>query len=396
MQKAFFAATLLAVVGGLPLLGILVGYQLASRRAAERPWQSNDLVNERVEFWQQSSTLAGAFQLAGRSTEGIADCYFIPPDLNQVTWVGHDMPTPFVGYAPMPGPLPNGHINAQQFRYRRDLATPKPPRTCRLFVVGGSTAFGAGASSNETNVAGYLERILNSARPQWDCQFEVVTAAACAWCSTHERILIENRLVDFQPDIVVALSGCNDAFWATSGAQVQWFRSFQDQHFFLLTNAMLSANFGQHFPDLVPPGPAVTPEQSTVRLLANVRLACMALQSANADYLFALQPVFPCSRKTPTAREAAAPSLIGGEDMRTRFAQFRQALADENSANFHFVDLSRVFDDLDGSTEVFLDSCHFGDRGNERIAKALADALTPLLNQRLKPTLARQSNRAAG
>src|SRR5439155_25838703 len=173
-------------------------------------------------------------------------------DFGRVTWIGQDMPSPFVGYAPAPGPLTGGHINSLQFRYRRELQTPKPPQTCRIFLVGGSTAYGSGASSNETTVGGYLEHYLNEQAEQFGCRFEVITADCYGWASTNERILIENRLVELEPDVVVMLSGHNDIFWSLRGCNTQYFRGVQDSYYTFLVSALLIRNFSEELPLKLP------------------------------------------------------------------------------------------------------------------------------------------------
>ena len=384
MKSWIFGAVVLGALCSLPLSGVWLGYRLAQRSAPPRPWESNQHVADQVHQWDESQTLAGAFRLANHSLDGLEKCYYAPAvDFSRITWVGRDAPAPFVGYAPAAGPQASGHINSQRFRYPRDLVVPKPPGVCRIFLVGGSTAFGAGARSNETTVAGYLETLLNASGGSSQATFEVVTAAACAWASTHERIVIENRLVEFEPDVVVSLSGHNDAFWGAQGRNIEWFRGFQDEYFFTLAMSMLSINFGQQFPAEAAAGPPVDPALSTSRLMRNVRLAAQSLQEVGCEYCYALQPILACTQKQRSPREARTPSLIADEgELQRRYAAFRAGFAREQAPNLHFVDLTPVFDDLDPSTDVFIDGCHFGDRGNERIAQALSNWLRVILDQR--------------
>lgn len=390
VKKALFVVVVLATIGGLPALGVWAGYRLARRGDMARPWERATAVAEQLDYWRQAETLAGGYALAKQSTEGVEKCYYQPHvDFNQVAWVGRDMPAPFVGYAPAPGPIPGGQINSDHFRYSRELAIPKPPGTCRIFVVGGSTAFGAGAGSNETTVAGFLERELNASGQPDGRQFEVVTAAACAWASAQERIVIENWLVDFQPDVVIALSGHNDAFWSAQNRNVNWFRGFQEEYFFTLINAAVSQHQGRTFAAEIArdrqPADAAT---STARLVRNARGSARALEAVGAQYAFALQPILSCSNKPRTPRETQAPSLAKEADLIARFADFRRGLAAEQGGNFHYWDLSPIFDQCDGQSEVFLDGCHFGDRGHEQIALALSRLLAPLLHPAVSPATA--------
>ena len=46
---------------------------------------------------------------------------------------------------PTPGQHGNAHINSMQFRAGKELEMPKPANTYRIFITGGSTAYGSGA-----------------------------------------------------------------------------------------------------------------------------------------------------------------------------------------------------------------------------------------------------------
>jgi lysophospholipase L1-like esterase len=404
MRKVLIVAMLLGTTLGLPALAAYVGHRITYQNMRKRPWQVNALVAEQVRRWQRNETLAGAFALAGVPLDGVERCYYDPPDLTRVGWCCRDMPTPFVGYAPQPGDGVCGHINSLQFRCDHELARPKPAGVCRVFVVGGSTAFGAGASSTKRTVAGYLEQHL---RNRWEdvrrlaprqpatsdavehnrlrrfletirrCHtVEVITAAASGWTSTHERILIENRLAELEPDLVISLSGHNDAFFGSFDKNILWTRAFQDDYYFLLANSLLSCNFDLPFPPDDPgKEPRVDAEVMARRLLHNVRLAQAALEPTGACYVWALQPIIAATRKPLTPREQAMAKRARQDRLLSVYAQMRETLATFESAGFAYLDLTDAFDHLDEQTDVFVDGCHFGDRGHDLIARALADRI---------------------
>jgi len=356
--------------------------------------QTIRLAVEQIEQSRQSETVAGAFALAlsadrdPASLVGVENCYYSPPDLERVTWVARDIPTPFVGFAPAPGPLASGLINSMQFRYAREIEVPKPKNVCRVFFTGGSTAFGSGASSNETTIGGYLEAHLNEALRIRGVRCEVITAAAGAWSSTHERILIENRLVDLEPDIVISFSGHNDAFWSVLGRNVLWFRAFQDDYFLVLLNAVLAANRAEEFPSQdLGAGLPVSPAQAAERLARNVACAHYVLATVGADYIFALQPVLELSQKVRTPREQRIAEAVGFHawfiQMQDYYQEFRRSLQAMEQPGFCFVDTTTSFDGCDGSVDVFIDTAHFGDRGNDLVAQYLLGPVLGRIEKRL-------------
>jgi hypothetical protein len=388
MMVWLFAILGLAVLAALAIGGF-AGHQLAHRRMREAIRESKTRTAELIETWQKDETLAGAFSLSPdhlvAARVGVERCYYTPPDLERITWVPRDIPTPFVGYAPAPGRHASALINEAQFRYAREIEMPKPSGAYRIFLTGASTAFGAGASSNDTTIGGYLEKHLNATLRNRGLRCEVVTAAACAWSSTHERILIENRLVEFEPDLVISFSGHNEVFWGSQGYNSCWYRGMQDNYFLMLMNTTLLSNSVAEFPSHVP-GVSGPPSiaQVTERLMRNVVLAHHALDLVGAPYMFVLQPVMEVSGKTRTSREqrvaAKTASWPWSGLMEQFYPEFRKNLSVLQKSGFSFVDMTSVFDNCGDDIDIFIDAAHFGDRGNELIAQSLCEHVLPLIS----------------
>ena len=368
------------------LVAALKGFRdaLQQIRSAGKDEPLLPTVAREIADWRQNETVAGAYALRfgtddpSASLADAASCYYVPPDFTRVTWVPRDIPTPFVGFAPAPGPLASGSVNSMQFRYDREIQVPKPRGLRRIFLTGGSTAFSSGASSNATTIGGYLERYLNGAPGSSALHYEVVTAAACAWTSTHERIMIANRLIELQPDLVISLSGHNDAFWSIRGRNLLWFRSMQEDFFLSLMNSALNSHKAPEFPaEETAPDLETTAQRATGRLIRNVSGAHHALVDAGATYMFVLQPVLQASMKRRTQREQQIAGRNAAESWFTGipvfYEEFRKQLQSLTSAGFAFVDAANCFEGCDATSEVFLDSCHFGDRGNDLIARSLVD-----------------------
>ncbi len=365
-----------------------------SYRDAKSAQRAKTVAALQISQASQNLTVAGAFALAlseDRNPEsliGVEKCYYSPPNLERVTWVARDIPTPFVGFAAAPGPLASGFVNSMQFRYAREIEIPKPSNICRIFLTGGSTAFGCGASSNETTIGGYLEAHLNEALRLRGIRCEVITAAAGAWSSTHERILIENRLVELEPDLVISFSGHNDAFWSVLGRNLLWFRAFQDDYYLVLLNSALAANSAEEFPSRDPSaGMLVGPAKAAERLTHNVECSHYALRKTGADYLFALQPVLELSQKVRTWREQQIVKAVGSHawfiQMQDYYQVFRRGLQALEQPGFQFSDATRIFDTCDDDTELFIDTAHFGDRGNDLIAQYLRGEVLAIIRRRL-------------
>ena len=344
MRKGLIPVIFIGITVGIPALAGWVGYRQGRSsvldEVSSEPWKVNSLIRDRVEKRRQVHSVAGLFDSMGLEIDGLERCYYQPMDFTQVTWNSPAMPTPYVGYAPVPGRYLSAEFNRQQFRYGRDISRRTPKDVCRIFIVGGSVAYGAGASSNARTLAGYLESYLNEDDERWKRRFEVVTFAAPAWSSTHERIAIVNRVLEFEPDVVISFTGFNDAFWGLQSRNVNWFRAFQDDYFFHLTNTVLALNFDEGFPLVDPGTEPVAPISSCFRLVRNLKLIDAACQELKVDYCVALQPIAPLTAKKLTAREERMSTRVATPGMKERFEALRKTIARLELAKDRYVDLT--------------------------------------------------------
>jgi hypothetical protein len=350
-----------------------LGYAMASRVS------SQDRLVADAEAFVSGQMLLGRVADAARKDQ-IAAAYLDPAvaraGMDEFAWAGFVAMTPFVGYAPLPGRWGSATINEHQLRSPAPLATPKPEGSCRVFVTGGSTAFGSGAPDDARTIAGYLEGMLRAGGAPARCRrFEVLTGAAVAWSTTHERIFIENRLSELEPDLVISFSGNNDVHFGDRKHDVLWHRSGADGNHWHLIRRIYDGTALGPLREFVKGEPERVPAETvTRRLIKNVRLSAYALRVAGVPYLYALQPNLLVTRKALTPEEqefAAEPDADRVEHHRRCYAALREALAELSEPNLRFVDVSGVFDGLDANTMVFLDKFHLGDRGNELVARAL-------------------------
>jgi len=98
-------------------------------------------------------------------------------------------------------------INNLGFR-GAEFSAIKLPDTYRIFMVGGSTMFGAGATSDETTIPGYLQQFLNEKDFGFDIQ--VINSGIQGADSNTESNLIKQKLVKLSPDLIIIYDGIND------------------------------------------------------------------------------------------------------------------------------------------------------------------------------------------
>jgi hypothetical protein len=375
-KKLAFLVVLLLLVAGLVGLGGIAGSVMTKRA-----------YRDRFEGAWRKGTMG---QLLDKEKQKDASLAYFDPEaaleiMDSISWCAPQVPTPFVGHGSRPGQHKGVTINSLQFRSERELVVPKPKDVCRIFLTGGSVAYSSGAPRDEDTIGAYLEQLLNRERkPQTARRYEVYTCATPAWASTHERIFIENRLSELEPDLVISFSGVNDVHWALQGRNVLWFRTYGDELYWSVVDTVYRA-FDQ--PPLVDvqdnAAHPVPPELVASRLEKNVRLAQTALHLEGAEYVFALQPNLYLTQKplTPEEEKRRQRRKKHTDYFASCYREMQARLNSLKADGFRFVSMVEAFDRLDASAGVFLDLYHFGDRGNRIIAEQLLESVREALRE---------------
>ena len=225
------------------------------------------------------------------------------------------------------------NFNSHGFR-GAEFLTIKPPDTYRIFMVGGSTMFGAGESSDDTTIPGILQKIfdLDNSITQ---KIEVINAGISGGNSHSEFELLIN-LNNFQPDLVIVYDGWNDlkANYAVEGIANHW------------------------------------------------DTMCFVSNQNNFDIILTIQPIAGFGNKKLTQQENV--NSLTGEDhygfqlittKSTYDYMGREMLSLQDNCNV--VDLRGVFDDITG--QIYWDQGHVSDTGNLILAEKFYEITNELI-----------------
>jgi lysophospholipase L1-like esterase len=323
------------------------------------------------------------------------------------------------------------HINRQGFRREQDVPVAKPPDTVRIFLVGGSAAFGAEGLYPEIDnrysrlygnqlIDYYLEQKLNQTFP--GKHWEVINAGVSEYRLHQDLALIESVLLQYRPDYLLLLDGHNDiaglavapanydVYASTSHLEefnqlanprsvhaavffmYTWLRSnsalfrFLSDHLQFRTmrsNRLHSASKERQFTspvkfsDLTPEEEAqFTSSHNQISLyLREARQIHRILDLDGVKTVFLLQPELILTHKPLTDSERRLADYhrkVSGPMTVYSYEQFHPEISGIMSAaathdGFLFLDLTDVFDRTPGQT--FSDSCHLTAEGNRVIAE---------------------------
>ena len=152
------------------------------------------------------------------------------------------------------------------------------------------------------------------------------------------------------------------------GHNVLWFRTFADEFYWNLVNKMYgTAGFGK-ISNVVEVQKVKIPEAVVAdRLAKNVKLSAYALSLQKVPYVFCLQPTLAVTKKSLTPYEAQWPNITK-DYFNNCYKEIDRRLSHLDMDNFTYVNLSGIFDKESRDEHIFLDSYHFGDKGNKIIA----------------------------
>jgi hypothetical protein len=275
------------------------------------------------------------------------------------------------------------------------------------FLLGGSAAFGDGASSNETTITGHLNKLQSSVH--------FVNAGVPSWNSTQELHRFADQIVPMNPTLVLSYSFSNDIVVALDYARKRAaYPSGAPESFDLLTrlvddirasagrggarrilaemfprtSALASRLFGRKRQEAPPP--AATKEElvSAVETAADRFALNQMVMRAIADgrkirFVTVIQPMLR------THKNVSASDRNADQDIWLFEHAVRRVMSTDYCKE-HCVDYSNLFDadfgevpvlrqkeTRDPKTLIFIDPVHLFDSGNEYVARRLLRDLKP-------------------
>ena len=107
---------------------------------------------------------------------------------------------------------PNQHsstININDFGFRgAEFSLEKEVNSFRIFVVGGSTVYGSGSTSDNTTIPAFLQS--NFEQLNLDVKVEVINAGISGAFSADEVKRVREHILQFDPDLILVYGGVND------------------------------------------------------------------------------------------------------------------------------------------------------------------------------------------
>jgi hypothetical protein len=310
--------------------------------------------------------------------------------------------------------------NAQGFRHPTEVAREKAPDVYRIFLMGGSSAYGTGGLwthidphhpilHDSTTITAYLQEMLDGKVEGQ--RVEVINAAiTSSW--THQHLIYLNQSVlRYQPDLVIFMDGFNDYYFFEDGhdqfdsyaykahASVimgeptlksmvfgnawWWSRRSAFAHLLYRQTQTVGALMRRRAP-----GQPIDPDSAFARLqrvfpanaLRMVERIALLMSHEQVAALFVLQPLLILERDRPGADDMeqrlfdfnATAYLPGYEDFIRRAVPYVSQRVEHTAAAFgaSYLDATSIYDGIEG--QVYTDYAHLTPLGNKVLASHLA------------------------
>jgi len=228
-------------------------------------------------------------------------------------------------------------INSLGFR-GDDFSIEKSNSSYRIFMLGGSTIFGHGATSDKTTIPGHMQEFFQNDFQEYDIQ--VINSGIQGADSFDELNMIKTRLLDYSPDMMVIYDGWND----------------------------------------------LRENNSADVIYNNWNSMCELGKENGVDVMVVLQPIAGFGNKPLTQQEMEFAKK--GIDYNDNLLINSYEIYDEYSKNLEKLDnckmsvnLRDVFDNE--SSPIYWDQGHVSDKGNNLIAMSLKEKIIQLLPNNL-------------
>ena len=282
---------------------------------------------------------------------------------------------------------PNQHketVNINNHGFRgADVSIIKNDETYRIFVVGGSTTISLRAPSDDTTHPGYIQELF--VKSDLDFKVEVVNAGTPSFTSTEELSVVKNKIINFDPDMIIIYDGSNDLnlpyghtpaktslrsiitdglnrylpFWETIPVTYH------------ILNQAVSNEPSYHFD-------TSTTTKKVNLWKDNLKKICDVGKQENFDVIILLQPILGAGNKKLTDYEQQQYEIFEHEKVVASYAKFANQLSHLDDHCTKSLDFRNIFDKYEG--EIYFDNTHIKYQANEFVAENIFTEIYPIIS----------------
>jgi len=249
--------------------------------------------------------------------------------------------------------------NSHGFR-GHEISKEKPDNTIRIFLLGGSTLANIEYADEFFTTKGQMQQKIDELN--LDVEVEIMNAAIASAKSWHELQLAEEKIYDFNPDIIIHYTGWNDV--TSQIRDYEWASVKKDQA-----------------------APEVwtqrTKEINANNWFENFRDACETREKNGIKTIVALQPFVGTGKRVMTDQELDFFVQFGNGRNLELYPEYIDKVEELNKHCFAATNLSEIFDNLD--EPIYRDGGHTLKKGMKVVADHLLYLALPAISADIDP-----------
>ena len=276
------------------------------------------------------------------------------------------------------------NINSEGFR-GPEIDINNHNNNYRIFFTGGSTLFGFGTTSDKTTIPGFLQKYFDSEYEELNV--EIINAGINGADSYREILLIKEKLIKYQPNLIISYTGVNDAggysreiiFDEVNDNYVQNLFKFADHPWYrtpFVINNLISQNNAEIENVLELSSEQI---QTNSELFRNNWLrSCNFLESNEIISILILQPSL-ITKKTPSNFEKEI--VEEGNYRKQLLENFAGELELIDKKCDYTFDFRNIMNNVTETT--YYDNVHMNDFGNKIIAEKIYEEILPIILKKI-------------
>jgi len=284
---------------------------------------------------------------------------------------------------------PTIHINSHGFR-GNEITQEKPYDVFRIFMVGGSTTFAPRAPSDELSIPGYLQTEFSES--DLGMEVEMINAGIPNLASTGELLLIQKKIINFDPDLIIIYDGYNDLYLRLGfvkdlppNEELEKNNFNQDIKKYFKTPYFVSSYFAnfENFSimksmdvdsDFKRPREITDVDQKAERWAENISKVCEIGNENGFKTIVFLQPFLGTGNKTFTEHEMNISMKVwDSKKAAFEYQKFVDLLEELELKCTKVADFRNIFDDVNES--VYFDNAHIHYKFNKYVAEKIFDTI---------------------
>ena len=282
------------------------------------------------------------------------------------------------------------NINSDGFR-GEDITKVKQDEVYRIFVVGGSTVLGNSATSDETTISGWLQKFLDESN--LSLEVEVINAGIGGGFSFSEKNFIQNKLIEYDPDLFIIYDGWNDITRPYSvqkedsgdyNLATQILRNFVVENEVVKIPGLVFKHYNSYrfsSMEVYSVFDSQDIDKKTELWKDRWMEVCQIGLKENFEVIVALQPLVGTGKKVLTSEEEIYFKKYDHENLIPNYEKYAEQLDEIGSVCSNTVDLRETFDNE--TKTIFHDGGHVGDYGNRIIAEKLFENVYPTIQKQM-------------